>query len=182
MKPGDIGLVEISGWAGRGIRVGQWLCGDGFANFEHAFVFIGDGKLVEAEPGRARIADLTEYVGKTVRVIPAPSAETGLKVAHSAVAYAYDKVGYSDLDYGYIAIRRRLKFVSFLLPGLKRRIETSKRMICSQLADAAADNAGWHLFDDGRWVGDVTPGDLDLLWQRGYGFANGDVSSFVVTA
>lgn len=163
MKPGDIGLVKISGVVGFLIRLGQWLCGDGFANFEHAFVYIGDGKIVEAEPGGARIANLSEYAGKVVRVIPAPSAEVGAGVA--AVAVAYVGVGYSALDYDYIAIRRRLKLLGFLLPDLKRLIQTSKHMICSQLADAAAENAGWHLFTDGRWTGDVTPGDLDLLWR-----------------
>lgn len=166
MKPGDIGLVRISGAAGGLIRLGQWMIGDGYADFEHAFVFIGDGRIVEAEPDGARIADLTEYTGKVVRVIPAPSAEIGAKVAQVAVAYATTKVPYSALDYGYIAIRRRLKFLSFLLPWLKRLIATSNHMICSQLADAAADNAGWHLFADGRWIGDCTPGDLDLLWQK----------------
>jgi hypothetical protein len=164
MKPGDIGLVRISGFVGFLIRLGQWLCGDGFGDFEHAFVYIGDGKIVEAEPGGARIADLTEYVGKTVRVIPAPTAEIGLAVADAARRYV--GVGYSALDYDYIAIRRRLRWLAWMLPWLKKRIASEKRMICSQLADAAAYVGTWDLFDDGRWEGDVTPGDLDELWEK----------------
>lgn len=165
MKPGDIGLVRISGWVGFLIRLGQWLCGSGFANFEHAFVYVGNSQVVEAQPGGACIAELSKYAGATVRVIPAPTAEIGARVAHEAKLFAIAKVGYSALDYDYIAIRRRLKFLGFLLPFLKGRIATSKRMICSQLADAAADYAGWHLFSDGRWTGDCTPGDLEQLWQ-----------------
>jgi len=33
-------------------------------------------------------------------------------------------------------------------------------IICSQLVDQCYLDAGVHLFDDGRFVGDVTPGDL----------------------
>lgn len=180
MKPGDIGLVSISGVVGWLIRFGQWLCGDGFADFEHAFVYIGDGKVVEAEPGGARIADLTEYAGRVVRVIPAPSAEVGANVALAARLFV--GVKYSAADYYYIAIRRRLRFFAFLLPGLKRIIASSKRMICSQLADASAENAGWHLFADGRWVGDCTPGDLDGLWQKAHAPGMSPYDSFVVKA
>jgi hypothetical protein len=51
-------------------------------------------------------------------------------------------------------------------------------MICSQLADTAAAEGGWHLFEDGRWPGDVTPGDLYRLYQgqRAQRMKTGDVS------
>ncbi|MFD0528969.1 hypothetical protein ACFQ1I_21765 [Kitasatospora arboriphila] len=37
------------------IRIGQWLNASGFADYEHAFVFVGDGQLVEAQPGGAEL-------------------------------------------------------------------------------------------------------------------------------
>jgi hypothetical protein len=36
-------------------------------------------------------------------------------------------------------------------------------MICSQLVDQCYQDAGVHLFADGRWPGDVTPADLYRL-------------------
>jgi hypothetical protein len=39
-------------------------------------------------------------------------------------------------------------------------------MICSQLADCAAFRGGWHLFDDGRWPGDVVPANIARLVRQ----------------
>ena len=40
--PGTIGLTQISGDVGRLIRVGQWMCGDGFTDYQHAFITTDD--------------------------------------------------------------------------------------------------------------------------------------------
>lgn len=150
---GDIGLTQIRGGVGKLIRFGQWLNGDGFANYEHAFVYVGNGQIVEAEPGGARLANLSEYDGNTVAWLKAPENRGGL--IHLA---AVCEIGtpYSFLDYLALAA------VRFHLPSkwLRARVQNSGHLICSQLADLAASRAGWHLFDDGRLPQDVTPGDL----------------------
>lgn len=154
--PGDIGLVVMRGDLGRLIRVGQWLDGDGFENYEHAFVYLGDGSLVEAEPGGARRDSSARYESFDVAWLPCPPR------SRSAVADAARQlVGtpYSFLDYAALATHR----VHVPAPGLRRYIGDTGHLICSQLADEAARRGGWHLFDDDRWPGYVTPGALFQL-------------------
>ncbi len=153
--PGDIGLVKITGTGGRLIRVGQWLAGDGYADFQHAFVYVGDGKLVEAMPGGARITDLDHYTGQGYNIfwLRCPP-QYGDDVAQAAISF--HGVPYAWTDYFAIGLHR----FHIPAPHLKRFIARRKSMICSQLADAAAERGGWHIFADGRWSGAVTPGDL----------------------
>jgi cell wall-associated NlpC family hydrolase len=152
-QPGDIGLTQITGDVGRLIRLGQWLNGDGFADWEHCFVSIGNGQIVEAEPGGARIAELTEYDGRNVVWLRCP-AEHRQAVADAARGLV--GTPYSFLDYLALALGR----FHIPVPGLRRLI--GRHRICSALADAAAQAGDWTLFDDERDPGDVTPADI---WQ-----------------
>lgn len=160
---GDIGLTSISGWSGRGIRLGQWIIGDGFSRYEHAFVHAGrmpdedEQMIVEAEPGGALLSPLSRYAPETVYWLRCPG-----RCASSVAVAARRMVGtpYSWADYASLGAHR----FHVPVPGLRGYIESSGHMICSQLADRAALDGGWHLFADGRWEGDVTPGDL---WKLG---------------
>jgi hypothetical protein len=157
--PGDIGLTAISGWAGRGIRVGQFLIGDGFSRREHAFTYVGNQKIVEAEPGGALLSDLSRYTPETVTWLRCPQQ---YRKAVADAAKGHVGTPYSWLDYAAIGTHR----FHVPAPGLRGYIESSGHLICSQLCDRAAMDGGWHLFDDGRWPGYVTPGDLWGLYDR----------------
>jgi hypothetical protein len=162
-KPGDIGLTQISGWGGKAIRAGQWLLGDGYADFEHAYVVTevdADGTvwIVEAMPGGAHHVRQWHTVNRHL-VCP---DEYRAGVVATALRQAERKVPYSDLDYGALALHR----FHVPAPGLRTYIESSGHQICSQLADYCAAKSGWHLFDDGRWPGYVTPGALNRLWEN----------------
>jgi hypothetical protein len=170
-QPGDIGLTQIHGRVGALIRFGQWLNGDGFRDYEHAFVLvvgeseISSGSVIEAEPGGALLSPLSRYAADTVIWIPCPPG-LGAAVAEAAVKYGPPGNGrpptgvpYSFLDYLAIAAHR----IRLPLPGLKRYVTSTRHMICSQLADQAAADGGWHLFSDNRWPGYVTPEDLARL-------------------
>lgn len=159
--PGDFGLCRIPGGVGLLIRFGQWLTGGGLACYEHAFVYVGDGRIVEAEPGGAREADLAEYAGQTILWstgrIPLTDVQ---RQAIVSAARRYIGVPYSFLDYVAIAAHR------WHLPGgrwLRRYVATTRHMLCSQLVDAAYADAGVQLFPDGRWPGWVRPSDLASL-------------------
>lgn len=160
-KPGDIGLTQISGYGGKLIRLGQWLNGDGHADYEHAFVVQkvdDDGTvwIVEAMPGGAqRVRNWHDPDRTRWLICPEP-----LRAGVASAARDYVGVPYSVADYGALALHR----LHIPTPHLKKYIETSGHMICSQLADRAAEKGGWKLFKDGRWHGDVTPGDLNWLW------------------
>lgn len=157
---GSIGLLAVRGWAGVAIRLGQWLDGDGTRNFEHAFVLTAvpsasrPAQIVEAEPGGCRSADLSEYSGRKVLWLACPP-EYSEEVAAAAISY----IGcpYSAEDYLAIAAQR------LEIPGykiLRRAVDRSRHVICSQMADAAASTGGWVLFADSLWPGYVTPADL----------------------
>jgi len=156
-KPGDLGLTAISGGVGRGIRFGQWLNGNGWSDYQHAFVFVGDGRIVEAEPGGAIESYLSRYAEETVRWLRCP-VDKGPAVA--ACARTLLGTPYSFLDYGAIALHR----LHIPAPHLKAYIESSHHLICSQLCDEAAMRGGWHLFDDDRWPGFVAPGSLYRIY------------------
>ena len=47
-QPGDFGVVHMNGNPGKWIHIGEIVNGDGFADYEHAFVYVGGGKIVEA--------------------------------------------------------------------------------------------------------------------------------------
>lgn len=159
--PGDFGLTQIGGEVGRLIRVGEWLNGEGFANYEHAFVYIGGGYVVEAEPGGARMRPATEYAN-----IAWSSGHVQLTVCQRmdivAAAKGYLGIPYSFLDYWALAVHR----LGIPAPFLKKYVASSKHQICSQLVDNCYLAAGVHLFKDNRWPGYVTPASLcDLLQE-----------------
>jgi hypothetical protein len=163
-RPGDIGITRISGWGGKAIRVAQWADGCGFADYEHAYVVTSvdaDGTvwIVEAMPqGARRIMNWHDPEETVYLRCPDEFREN---VADAAVTFAIKKVPYSWLDYGAIALHR----FHIPAPHLKHYIETSNHLICSQLADRAAQLGGWKLFDDGRWDGFVPPCSIYKLYR-----------------
>jgi hypothetical protein len=166
--PGTIGLVQISGEVGKLIGFGQWLethaetfwfkREKNILTWEHAFVYLGNGKLIEAEPGGARIVDISEYDGVNVywctNIANQYHADNLQHVAD--IARGFEHVPYSFLDYFALVAHR----LHISVPGLRRYIESTKHLICSQLADKAYELAGDHLFTDLRWAGDVSPLDI----------------------
>jgi cell wall-associated NlpC family hydrolase len=156
-QQGDFGLVKINGYAGRLIRIGQALNGDGFDDYEHAFLYLGNGLIIEAEPGGARINELTYTdVRWSTGIVPLTDKQR-TRIAISG--FTFEHVPYSAMDYFALAAHR--VGANWVYPDLKRYVATSKHMICSQLVDRAYRNGGVQLFNDKRWDGDVTPGTLD---------------------
>ncbi len=164
-KPGRIGLTHIHGQVGKLVEFGQWLNGDGFTAWEHAFLDLGDGTLIQAEPGKegAQIRSLDIYPDDEVywcdNIYLTLTPEQGLRIA--AYGRQMQGIGYSFLDYYALAAHR----LHLPVPGLKRYISSSRHMICSQLCDYAYDLCGVKLFGN-RWAGYVTPGDLYVLDKR----------------
>lgn len=160
-QPGDFGLVSIDGTVGLLIRFGQWLNGNGFANYEHAFIYIGDNKIIEAEPGGARIADLSEYDGRTLlwstgRVNLTSEQRTAVVEASKG----FVGTPYSFLDYLLLALKR----VGVTVPLLNKRVIGSKHMICSQLVAAAYSMANIDLLNQPSYM--ITPADLANLLEK----------------
>jgi cell wall-associated NlpC family hydrolase len=158
--PGDFGLTSIPGPVGFLIRVGQWLAGAGWADIEHAFVYVGDGMIVEAQPGGARETDLAQYSDRPILwstdKVPLTDEQ---RTAVVAAARSFIGVPYSFVDYLAIAAHR----FHLPLPGLRTYVASSGHLMCSALVDRAEERAGVHLFRDGRWDGYVLPDSLGAL-------------------
>ncbi|MEU9127857.1 hypothetical protein AB0D08_07050 [Kitasatospora sp. NPDC048540] len=157
-RAGDFAAVRMKGGVGRLIRVGQWLNGDGFADFEHAFVLVDDDQLVEAQPGGAQLLPLSAYQDHPILwstgIVPLTD---GQRAAIVTAARGYLGVPYSFADYAALATHR---FHLPISPLVKGYVASTKHMICSQLVDQCYQDAGVRLFADGRWPGYVTPADL----------------------
>jgi cell wall-associated NlpC family hydrolase len=167
-QPGDFGLVSITGHVGLAIRFGQWLNGDGFSKYTHAFIYIGNGMVVEAQPGGAVRSPLSEYDGRDILWSTGRIPLTGVQ-RRIIVAGAIEGIGtpYSFLDYASLALVR----LGLRPRWLARYVASSGHMICSQYVDHYYLAAGVDLIPIERLSGDVTPGDLWKRLVRPYGYA-----------
>jgi uncharacterized protein YycO len=158
--PGDFAVTSVSGNVGFLISLGELLNGSAWGHWDHAFVYVGDGQLVEAEPGGAHLAGLDEYAGRPIAWSTGHIALTDeQRTAVVAAARSFIGVPYSAADYFALALWHfRLR-----IPWALKVMASRASMICSQLTDAAYEAAGVHLFTDGREPGDVTPAALATL-------------------
>ncbi len=155
-RPGLIGLTPIHGPVGVGIEIGEFLNGEGFRAWEHAFITLPGGLILEAEPGGARIVPLhydnVYWCNGLYRLLP-PEV-TPDEIAH--VGESLKGIKYSFLDYDALFLHR----LRVPAPHLRHYIADSSHMICSQMADEFYLRLRARLFLDDRWAGDVTPMSL----------------------
>lgn len=160
VQPGDFAAVRTSGAVGLAIRIGEFLNGDGFRDYEHAIFYAGgtEDLILEAEPGGAQLRPFNYEPGDVLWSTDNPGlALTSAQQQEAmAVAMRYRGVPYSFLDYAALSAHR----LHIPAPGLKGYIADTGHMICSQLADRCRLDLGSHLFSDGRWPGYVTPAAL----------------------
>ena len=175
-KPGDFCCTPAGGELGKAILVAQRLAGNHNPQYEHAEVYVGQadargphGYTYSAYPDNDDPAKTGKRpLAGPARTMPGFIWSSGIielsdmqRDGVLAWCATHDDVKYSWEDYGAIF----LKHMHILAPGLKTYIADTHRMICSYYTDTAMrDGAGVHLFNDGRWPGEVCPGDLaDML-------------------
>lgn len=153
---GDYAVVATHGLAARAIRWGT----ESFVN--HAYVYVGDGWIMEANPGGAALAKLAECddltIWSTGRLGMTLNDDQRHRIVMTALSFAGTKYGWLDI----IAItlaQRRLGHVVNSRTWWVRRLQSMRSVICSQLVDDAYKAAGADLFP-GREPGLVSPGDL----------------------
>ncbi|HUX70403.1 MAG TPA: hypothetical protein VMV41_07835 [Cellulomonadaceae bacterium] len=158
MRPGDFAVVATRSRIGWLIRLVTR------SRYNHAFLYLGNGKIVEAESPGAVISPLADYDGYPVlwSNLKLTDAE---RAAIVAKARALVGTPYSWVDDACIALTA---IFGVHVPGpVRRRLARPDRMMCSQLVDACYHAAGINLVPSKPLPGDVSPGDLaDVIAGR----------------
>lgn len=148
-RKGDYGVVKTKGWLGFIIRVGT------VSRWNHAFIYIGDGKIVEANPTGVEIQPI-----RYERVAWNNHEELTDEQRSKIVELALDQVGrgYSFLTIALIVLRilgiKILANSKFLLKAAEK-----DGYICSELVSEVYFNAGINLLPQKPDYTTV-PGDL----------------------
>lgn len=159
-KPGDYILVHIPGQGGTTIQLLQWANGTGSDGYEHAALYMGNGQCVEMAGNGIRISRVANYLTRPHRWSSGlinPTDQQRTDIVAAGQKYMEREVEYSWEDYAALVAHR----FHIPTPRLKKYIEDTGHMICSQLVDRCWEDADFHLFDDHRWHGYVTPGHLN---------------------
>ena len=165
IQPGDWAVGPIGGPGGVAIGVAEMIAnGFRFEPWEHALVYIGHGKILQAEPGRegAQIRPLSsvpEHFIWSTGILRNPNTD---EESAFALGKQLEHTPYSALDYfALAALHAHIPY-----PHLRKFIEAEGHMQCAQLVDFYELKRGWHLFTDHRQPGDVMPYDLGRLLVR----------------
>lgn len=149
-QPGDIGVVPSHGFVAWAIRTITR------APVAHAFIYVGNRHIIEADPKGMRWNDVTshpmrQWLSNLSRDL---TADQRAKIvdymrAHIGTPYSWiddAEIGFTDLFHW--------------APGfMKRRLRSDRTLMCSQACVAAYRAAGVDLFPN-RPEGAVSPGDL----------------------
>jgi hypothetical protein len=167
---GTIGVVST-------LHAGTWF--DRFVSWviqfdtqspvNHAFVYIGRGRILEARPGGSGFNRYDAYPGTLWLTHIQPPGSSAAE--QEAVAESLCGIPYGWLDIAAIGIAQkrwspetRQRWLDGREPWWVRRIATDPRdAICSQLCDLYYLHFARHLFNDKRLPGLVSPGDLLTL-------------------
>jgi uncharacterized protein YycO len=148
---GDIGVVPGSGFVAWCIRRITR------STVAHAFLYAGDGHVIEGDPHGVRYNDAASYPD----VIWLTNLSAGLSDAqrNGIMAWAIARLGtpYSwidDAEIGFVDLFGRAP------RWMRNRLRSSRTLMCSQLCDMAYSANGAQIFTDNRPAGGVSPGDL----------------------
>lgn len=153
-RPGDFFIVRTGGWQAWVIRTLTRSV------VNHAGILVPGGRVVEAEPAGARLGWAKAYPDAIWSQVDLSEQE---RAAVTLAATNLLDIPYSWWDCACIGLADTFGHRVPLL--IRRRLERTDRLMCSALVDYAYDQAGVHLFTDGRLFGDVSPGDLLPLCQ-----------------
>jgi len=155
-RPGDYGVVKTSGIVGfliRLVTVSRW---------NHAFVCVADGVIVEARPLGATLSKASRYPRAAYNQHESLTDDQRKEIVDFAVKAVGTPYGFIDI----LVIFLRIFGLRF---GSKTRLMTwlgnRDGLICSELVARAYESAGFKLINEPSYI--VTPGDLAerLIYQ-----------------
>ena len=143
------GVVRTSGFVAKCIRRTTE------SRYNHAFVYIGRGEIVEATARGAVVSPASKYPSAVWNDEEPLTDEQRHQVRIAASYCVGAKYGFLDV------VALALAGWGMRAHWLERRLSRTDRLICSQLVDVCYRKAGVALFDDDdRLPQNVTPGDL----------------------
>lgn len=146
---GDYLVTPTGSWFGRAIR---WFTS---STVNHAAVYIGNGRIIEAQPHGARCVSMHTYphaIWSHMKLTPSQR----IRIATEAVALL--RTPYNFLD---IAAQAVVRLFNWHAPKWAiDRVSRPDRLQCAQLVDLCYSRGGVILFPDGRPMGLVAPSDL----------------------
>ena len=155
-RPGDIFLTRFGGAFGHVISAAQATIALDPSRYSHAGIVLG-ADVISAQPGGARRQPLAEIMAqRPLAFLPVPAWAQDRRAMIVSLAELFEGRPYRFASYLWLG----LSALHIRPNWLRNRIASDDAMICSALADRVWTLAGIHLFDDGRPIGDVTPGDL----------------------
>ena len=155
-RVGDYGVVKTNGWVGWLIRVGT------VSRWNHAFVYVGDGTIVEANPSGIEYSPVSKYENIAWNRHEDLSEDTRIAIANNA-RYLVGKA-YSFLTIALIAFRI-LGVKSLANLRILQKFAEKEGYICSELVAECYSQSGVDLCDQPDYR--VVPGDLAerLIYQ-----------------
>ena len=151
---GDYGVVSSNGFLAKLIRLGT------ISRWNHAFIYVGDNQIVEANPTGVAISPLANYPKVAWNMHEELSDDQRTKI----VDYAKSTVG-RPYNFGIIAVLA-LRAIGIKIFPKKATDYLAKHegYICSELVAEAYENAGFPICPA---VDLCNPGDLAerLIWQ-----------------
>lgn len=121
---GNYFVVKTKGLAGLAIRLGTG------SHWNHAGIYLGNGKIVEARPVGVTISDLSKYDGMSIvwnSTVDNLTDEERMQIVTRARGFVGDKYGVWSI------IALFFKCLGLSLFPANRRAENENSVICSQL-------------------------------------------------
>ena len=150
----QIGLCYTTGFWGRVIRKVTK------SHYNHTIIAISETLCVGAEPGGVRVRPITDFPDVAWSAFPYTLPQQ-VKV----VTFAKSEIGvrYNYLDDLFIGIALIVR--EHTPRWIERVLSDPDSWQCAQLADAALQHAGIHVFTDDRPFGAVYPGSYVDVWK-----------------
>lgn len=108
------------------------------SQFDHAFVVIEDGAIVEAEPGGVRLGHLSEYYGCRIAINSGEEMTVQQRIVVATTARAMVGKPYNDLA----IVDDGLESLGWRWRWLVKRASGDGEVVCSQLVAIAGHAAG----------------------------------------
>lgn len=155
-RVGDFGVIKSTGIAARLIQLGT------ISRWNHAFIYVGNGKIIEARPKEGIVLKETSQYDK----IAWNQHQDLTKAQRTAIVEkAQSLIGktYGFLDIAILGLR--ILGFKFIKGKFLEKLAMRQGIICSELVAICYDSSGINLIDKPEHL--VTPGDLAeyLIYQ-----------------